>query len=438
MRKLQKSKKLFEESRRYFAGGVGSNPRLIRELGFPIYFERGMGSKIYDADGNEYIDYVLGMGPLILGHCPSAVVEAVKKQLDMGTIFASSIPQELDLSRKVCECFPSVELVRFTNSGSEAVHMALRLARAYTGKSKILKFEGAYHGWFDDILVSVHPDSLNMAGLEDSPYRTLETPGQSESVLQDILIAPWNQPDVIDRVVRRHGNEIAAIIAEPILANNAVIPPNNGFLEALREITEKNEIILIFDEIITGFRIALGGAQEYYNVKPDLTVFGKGMGGGYPIAGFGGKKGIMNLVAEARVGHSGTYNSNPLCVAAAVATLNELTKDHGTVISRITEIGKKLMRGIKEILLQNDLPVVLQGPGSFFSVLFTNKPVVSYRDTFGLNGTLYSKFSLALLDKGIRIWPSARALWYLSAAHTEEDIEFTLGAIKSVIKDLKK
>ena len=436
MLKHEKSAKLFEESRRYLAGGVGSNARLTPEMG-PIYFEKGIGSRVYDVDGNEYIDYILAWGPLVLGHCPLAVAAAVKKQLDSGTIFGSSVPQEVDLSRKICECLPSMELVRFTNSASEGVHMTLRLARAYTGKSKILKFEGAYHGWFDNILISNHPESLNTAGLENAPVPILETPGQPKSVLEDILIVPWNRPDILKKTIERHGHEIAGLIAEPIMANNGVIPPLDGFLELLREVTEKNEIVLIFDETITGFRVSLGGAQAYYHVKPDLTVFGKGMGGGYPIAGFGGKKEIMSLVAEGKVVHLGTYNSNSLCVTAGIATLNELMKDKGAVYGRITTMAKKLMEGIREILPKHGIPVVLQGPGPLFSALFTDKPVISYRDTFRLDRALYSKFWVRLADKGIRIWPSARGLWYLSAAHTEEDLDATLKAVNDVAKGLR-
>ena len=256
-------------------------------------------------------------------------------------------------------------------------------------------------------------------------------------MLEDILIVPWNRPDILKKTIERHGHEIAGLIAEPIMANNGVIPPLDGFLESLREVTEKNEIVLIFDETITGFRVSLGGAQGYYHVKPDLTVFGKGMGGGYPIAGFGGKKEIMSLVAEGKVVHMGTYNANSLCATGGVATLNELMKDKGAVYGQITAMGKKLMEGIREILSKNGIPVVLQGPGPLFSALFTDKPVISYRDTFRLDRALYSKFWVRLADKGVRIWPSARGLWYVSAAHTEEDLDATLKAVNDVAKGLR-
>ena len=436
MRCHDTSNSLFEESRCYFAGGVGSNARLTPEMP-PIFFEKGKGSRLYDVDGNEYIDYILAWGPLILGHSPPAVVEAVKKQLDSGTIFGSAAREEGVLARKVTECLPSIELLRFTNSATEAVHIVLRLSRAYTGKLKIVKFEGAYHGWLDNVNISVSPETLKIAGLENAPQPIPEQPGIPPSVLQDILVVPWNRLDVVEKTFKRHGDEIAALIVEPIMCNNGVIPPSNGFLEGLREITRKHEIVLIFDETITGFRIGLSGVQGHYGIKPDLTVFGKGMGGGYPIAGFGGSRDIMNLVAEGKVKHQGTYNSNSLCVTAGLATLEELMKDNGAVYIRMTKLGKRLMDGIREIFSKHKIPVVVQGPGPFFSALFTDKPVTSYRDTFQLDSALYSKFWVKMLDQGIRVWTGARGLWYLSAAHTDEDIDVTLDAISKVVRELK-
>lgn len=430
------SSRLFEASRLYLAGGVGSNARLTPELG-PIYFTRGDGSRVYDVDGNAYIDYILAWGPLILGHCPPAVVAAVKEQLDAGSIFGACVPQEGELARRVCECLPSVDLVRFTNSASEGVHMAIRLARAYTGRSKILKFEGAYHGWYDNILISAHPPAEAM-GPEHAPVAVRESLGQPESVLGDILVVPWNHPESVEAALRRHGNDIACLILEPIMCNNGVIPPQDGFLEALRRLTEQHRVLLIFDETITGFRVALGGAQGYYQVMPDLTVFGKGVGGGYPIAGFGGQRQIMSLVADGTVGHFGTYNSNSLCVAAALATLTELMRDGGAIYAEITALGRKLAEGIHESPTESGLFVVIQGPGSFFSALFTDHPVMCYRDTFRLDRGLYSQFWVALLEHGIRIWPSARGLWYVSAAHTEADVEETLGAARSVARKLER
>jgi len=432
----KKSMKFLEEAQKYFAGGVGSNHRLVSTKGYTLFIERGKGSKIYDVDGNEYIDYMLAQGPLILGHCPEKIIEAVKKQLDRGTIFGASEPQEMILAQKICKYFPSVDLVRFTNSSSEAVQVTLRLARAYTGKSKIMKFEGCYHGWFDNVLVSVSPKSLKMMGLESSPCSLFESMGQYKGAVEETLILPWNKPKVVEKLIQRYANEVAALIIEPIPCNNAVIPPSDGFLETIREITRRNNIVLIFDETITGFRIGLGGAQEYYNIKPDLTVFGKAMAAGYPIAGFGGKKEIMNLIATNMVSHMGTYNSNSLCVTAAIATIDELSRNNGEAYTRITTMGNRLMQGIREIFLETDIPVVIQGFGGFFCVLFTDKPVMSYRDILNIDDTLYAKYRLGLLNKGIRIWPTARGLLYISTAHTNEDIEYTLDVMRDVAKTL--
>jgi len=430
------SSRLFEQSRRFLAGGVGSSARLTPELA-PLYFTRGDGSHVCDVDGNVYIDYILAWGPLILGHCPPTVVAAVKEQLDAGSIFGACVPQEGELARCICECMPSMDLVRFTNSASEGVHMAIRLARASTHRSKILKFEGAYHGWYDNILISAHPPAEHM-GPEEAPVAVRESLGQPESVLDDILVVPWNQPDTVAEMLRRYGNEIACLILEPIMCNNGVIPPQDGFLDTLRRLTTQHGVVLIFDETITGFRVGLAGAQGYYSVVPDLTVFGKGVGGGYPIAGFGGTNRIMSLVADGTVGHFGTYNSNSLCVTAALATLTELMRNGGAVYTRITALGQKLAQGIRETLTECGIPVVIQGPGSFFSALFTDRPITSYRDTFRLDRTLYSKFWVALLEHGIRIWPSARGLWYLSAAHTEADVEETLRAVRNVAGTLSR
>jgi glutamate-1-semialdehyde 2,1-aminomutase len=436
MRNYSKSKEHYLEVCKYLAGGVGSNARLTPGMD-PICFVRGMGSRIFDVDGNEYIDYVLGLGPLILGHCPAMVIEAVKKQLDFGSLFGGAAVGEEVLAKMVCECFPSVDLVSFTNSASEACHMVVRIARAFTGKTKILKFEGCYHGWIDDLMVSVHPDFLGAMGLEKAPQPVLEGPGQSKGILSDVLIAPFNRFDVVEKIFQRCGNEIAALILEPIPANNGVILPEKGFLEFLRKLTKQYESLLIFDEAITGFRVALGGAQACYNVMPDLTVFGKAVGGGYPIAGFGGTKEVMDLVAEKRVGRAGTYNSNSLCVAAAIATLQELSKDEGAAIRKITDLGKKMMQGIGEIFLNRGIRMMMQGPGSFFSALFTDKPVRTYRDCFRFNHELYSRFWKGLLGEGVRIWGTPRSLWFLSAAHTEKDVDLTLDRIQKVVLKLR-
>lgn len=426
----------YNEAKKYLAGGTSSSTRL-KLAENTVFFKKGKGSRIYDVDGNEYIDYILAWGPLILGHVPENVIQKVKEQIELGTTFGESYKLEFELAKKVCEIFPSIELVRFTNSSSEAVHMCFRLARAFTKKEKILKFEGAYHGWFDDELVSVHPKQNSIIGNENSPNTIPETMGQRKNIVNEIIVAPWNKVEFVKKIIEREVKNIAAIIVEPIMCNNGVILPKNNFLEFLKEITNINNMLLIFDETITGFRLSLGGAQEYYNISPDLTVFGKGIGGGYPIAGYGGRKNIMELIANGKVSHSGTYNANALCIAGALATLEELSNNKKTIYERITKLGQKLMKGIEEIFTKNNFPITMQGPGPFFSGLFTDKPVETYRDTFAINNELYEIFWKKLLNYGVRIWQSGRGLWYISAAHSEEDIEMTLSAIKNVLEELK-
>ena len=432
-----KSEEHLARAARYFAGGVGSNSRLTRGIG-PICFERGAGSRIFDLDGNEYIDYILALGPLLLGHCPAPVVEAVRKQLEKGTIFGSAAAGEEQLAESVCQALPSVELVRFSNSSSEAVHMALRLAKAFTSRTKILKFEGGYHGWIEDINVSVRPKPGSDMGLPEAPNPLPESPGQSRRILKDVLIAPFNRPEAVEEIFARHGHEIAALILEPIPANNGVMPPQEGFLETLRRLTRQHSSLLIFDETITGFRVGLGGAQEYYNVLPDLTVFGKGLGGGYPIAGFGGTREIMELIAQKKIPHGGTYNSNSLCVAAANAVMAELRRDGGAVFERMTALGKQLMDGLREVFSRHGIPVTTQGPGPFFSAYLTEAPIETYRDVFVLDDELYQRFWIGLLEQGVRILGTSRALWLLSAAHTAEDVETTLERVDEVAAALGK
>lgn len=429
------SEEHYKEACKYLAGGVGSNARLTPGIA-PICFLRGSGSRMFDIDGNEFIDYITALGPLILGHCPPPVIHAVKKQLELGSLFGAAAEAEVRLAKMIQDFFPSIDLVSFHNSSSEAVHLALRVARAFTGKDKILKFEGCYHGWIDDELISVHPQFEGAMGLEKSPNPVRESPGQLKCLLDNTFVATFNRPDVIERIFQRHGNEIAAVILEPIPANNGVILPDEGFLEMLSELAKDHESLIIYDETITGLRLPGGSAAAYFNQKPDLTVFGKGLGGGYPIAGFGGTKEIMDLLAEKRVNRMGTFNSNQISVAAAIAVLEELSKDDMAAIKKITETGRRLMQGMDDIFSGHGIPVLMQGPGSFFSALFTDRAVRSYRDTFLINGDLYHRFWLGLLNRGVRIWATPRSLWFVSAAHSDEDVDVTLERISDGVAKL--
>ncbi len=429
------SEKHNQEARHYLAGGVGSNARLNPGLA-PICFLRGSGSRLFDVDGNEFIDYINALGPLILGHCPKAVIGAVKRQLELGSLFGSSAREEVCLAKMIRKFFPSIDLVSFHNSSSEAVHLALRVARAFTGKDKILKFEGCYHGWIDDELISVHPQFEGAMGLKEFPKPVRESPGQLRCLLDYTFIATFNEPESVEKIFRRHGHEIAAVILEPIPANNGVIFPGSGFLDMLAELARDNESLLIYDETITGLRLPGGSAGVYFNQKPDLTVFGKALGGGFPIAGVGGSENIMALLGENRVNRMGTFNSNQISVAAAIAVLEELSKDNMAIIKRVTETGQRLMMGMSDIFSKKNIPVIMQGPGAFFSSLFSDRPIKCYRDTLFINRELYHLFWLGLLKRGIRIWSTPRSLWFISNAHTLEDIDVTLKTVDEVAGEI--
>jgi len=419
---------------RHLAGGVGSNARLTPGL-HPLCFERGAGSRIFDIDGNEYIDYVLAIGSLILGHCPEPVAQAVKKQLDSGSMFGAAAVGEDVLARLLCERMPSVDLLSFTNSASEAVHMALRLARAFTGKTKYLKFEGCYHGWIDDEMVSVHSTPSGVNTIDHDPQPILEGPGQIMRA-DDVCVAPFNSLEGVERVLQRKGHEIAALIVEPIPCTNGVIPPEPGFLQGLRDLSDKYECLLIFDETVTGFRLVSGSAQAFYGVRPDLTVLGKAIGGGYPIAAFGGSNEVMELIANQKVGRAGTYNSNSLCVAAATAVVTEVFKDDGAALKRLTSLGQALMKGLEQLFAERGLPVTIQGPGGLFSAFFTDRPVRDYRDTFRTNEALFRRYWLGLTARGVRLWATTRSVWFVSAAHAQEDVDLTLEKVSDTLHEV--
>lgn len=436
MRRMEKSNALLEESRRYLAAGV---PTAIQGafLPQPILADHAVGARVYDVDGNAYLDFVLGFGPLILGHAPTTLIEAVTRQLQRGSAFGAPYAALVELSRRVTEILPSVEMVRYNNSGSEAVQGALRVARAYTGREKIVKFEGHYHGWLDNIYVSHSPDSASPLGPPEAPNPLLSTAGQVPSVVGDLVILPWNDLEIVERTLKARAGEIAAVITEPIMANCGVIMPKPGYLEGLRRLTQEYGVLLIFDEVITGFRTSLAGAQGYYNVLPDLTVFAKAFGGGYPISGFGGRRDIMELIAQGRVVHAGTLNANPVVVAAALATINELSRDGGAPLERMRGKGQRLMKGLANVAEEHGIPMIIQGPGTFFGAMFGEHPLSEYRSTFLLNHRRAQQFYSEMLVHGVLCFPKGRGLWYLSTAHTDDDIDQALEVAHEVMPRLE-
>ncbi len=430
MNQWANSKLLLERSSRSLAGGVSSNVRLGSKP-LPLFFERAEGSKIYDVDGNRYVDFVLGQGPLLLGHSHPEVLKAVEKAMKSGQLFAGQHQLEIDVSEALVRLVPCAELCRFSLSGSEAVQAAIRLARAATGRPLILRFEGHYHGWFDNVLVSVSPD-LERAGPRTSPAAVLATAGQSESAARECLVLPWNDLPLVEELFQKRGEQIAAVISEPMMCNTGAIEPVSGFLSGLRDVCDRYGALLVLDEVITGFRLGLSGAQGYYGVTPDLATFGKAMAGGFPNSALVGKRQYMELFGRG-VNHSGTFNSNVISMAATAAALRQLEAEDGIVYRRLQEVGTALMEGLGEIARKWSVPLRIQGLPMAFHVSFgEGGPVRDYRELVqSRDQQRYAEFVVAMLRKGVRLLE--RGIWYVSASHTEADVSETLKAAEEVL-----
>jgi len=398
----------------------------------PMFYERGEGGRVWDADGNEYVDYVLARGPLLLGHRPGPVIEAVKRQLDVGLMYAGQHRLEIEASEKLAEIVPCAEMVRFSSSGSEAVHAAMRLARGVTGRSKIVRFEGHYHGWFDNELWSTAPPP-DQAGPREEPVPVPGTKGQVASDAQNLIVRPWNDLEIVKRTFARHGGEIAAVITEPIMCNCGGIMPKPGFLEGLRELCTRYDALLIFDEVITGFRVSLGGAQEYFGVTPDLGTFAKGMAGGFPVSAVAGKREYMRAFGDGSITHAGTYNTNGPCMAACLAAMNMLAADGGAILKHAHAMGEKLMAGIREAGERAGKDVRVRGVGTVFFVSFGDREeIVDYRTSLSRDREAYGRFWSGLQERGVRAIPEG--LWFVSTAHTQRDIDETLAAVSEAIQ----
>jgi glutamate-1-semialdehyde 2,1-aminomutase len=435
---LEESQSWFKRARRVLAGGISSSARAtsIGRLDFPLYIVQGQGSRVWDANGNEYIDYLLGYGSAILGHAHSGQAETLKTQLDQGTMFGTCNTVEVELAEQIVRMVPCAELVRFGNSGSEAIQGAVRGARGYAGRSKILKFEGHYHGWVDALSVSTRPERDTMGPLE-SPHSVIHSRGIPTGIVEDVIVCPWNEPEILRGILNAHKGEIAAIIAEPIVANNACIMPKPGYLEMLREECTRRGIVLIFDEIVTGFRVAPGGAQELFGVKPDMAVFSKALGGGLSISALAGSREIMDLIATNKVRHGGTYNGNPLCAASALYTLRAVAVNG--FCARLQEAGRQLMDAIEQSAEKWGVRCTVQGRGSMFQVVFglAGRPIWNYRDLLEADMKRQAAFRQALLEQGVHVNNSGLACWFLSMAHSPEDIEITTSAIDKAFQAIR-
>jgi len=412
----KKSERLFACAQELIPGGVNSPVRAFRGVGgTPLFIERGEGSRIYDVDGNEYIDYVGSWGPLILGHRFPPVIDALRQVLEIGTSFGAPTEREVELAELIRECVPSVEMVRLVNSGTEATMSALRVARGFTGRDLVVKFEGCYHGHVDSLLVK--------AGSGMATLGIADTAGVPRSFAETTLALPYNSVEAVEAAFRERGSQIAAVIVEPVVGNMGCVPPRAGYLEALRRITEQHGAMLIIDEVMTGFRLALGGAQERYRIKPDLTTLGKIIGGGLPIAAYGGRADIMNKIAPVGpIYQAGTLSGNPLAVSAGIAMLRHL-KAH-------PEIYDQLERRTAQLAAAAPPGVTVNRVGSMFTFFFTPDPVTDWESAKRSDTVRFGEFFHWMLDRGIYLAPSQFEAGFVSAAHSEQDIARTVDAAR--------
>lgn len=440
---LKNSRKLQRQATKIIPGGTNSGARTSITKGvyegFPVampsFIRRGKGSHIYDVDGNDYVDYVLGFGPAILGHSDPAVTDAVSEQLKNGAIYAANTETEVRISEKIIKHVPVAEQVLITNTGSCSASIALKLARAHTRKEKVLKFEGHYHGWHDWDMVG---NAYSVIGTfaKGLGQKVLGSDGVARSVYDDVIVIPWNDPEALENTLRLHGNEIAAVITEGYQANWGVIPPEKGYLELMRKLTRANDCVFIMDEVITGFRLGLGGAQEYHGVTPDLSNFAKAMANGFPIAAVAGKKKIMESVADERVWVAGTYSGNATSAAAALATITEL---ENRSYPELYERGNELKAGIQDAFEDNQIPGLVQGPGPMLSVFFTDREkITTTREVYSIPSHPHIRRSAVFFDaltrRGVMVGPVRYGRFYISFAHTKEDINRTIEACQDAIR----
>ncbi|MED4401110.1 glutamate-1-semialdehyde 2,1-aminomutase [Metabacillus fastidiosus] len=428
MRSYEKSKAAFEEAIKLMPGGVNSPVRAFKSVGMnPIFMERGKGSKIYDIDGNQYIDYVLSWGPLIHGHSKDSVVEAIKKVVESGTSFGAPTLIENELANLVIERVPSIEVVRMVSSGTEATMSALRLARGYTGRNKIIKFEGCYHGHGDSLLIKAGSGVATL-GLPDSP-------GVPEGIAKNTITIPYNDLESVKYAFEQFGEDIAGLIVEPVAGNMGVVPPQPGFLEGLREITKEYGALLIFDEVMTGFRVDYNCAQGYFGVTPDITCLGKVIGGGLPVGAYGGRAEIMQQIAPSGpIYQAGTLSGNPLAMTAGLETLKLLTPETYKEFNRKAD---RLEEGLSAAAKEFDIPHTLNRAGSMVGFFFTNEDVINYEKAKKSNLDYFAAYFREMANEGVFLPPSQFEGLFLSTAHTDEDIEYTIEAARKAFSRLK-
>lgn len=433
MRDYPISKRWYERAKKSLAAGVSSQFRVSKP--HPMFYERAEGPWMWDVDGNRYLDYTLAQGPMILGHSNPRILEAISEAMHKGQLFAGQHEQEVLLAESLCDLIPSAERVRFSSTGSEADHAVIRMARYATGKRKIIKFEGHYHGWLDEVCFNINPSADQVGDRNDPPYVPWSG-GVPEDRSHDLIILPWNDLAAVQAAFDAQANEIAAVIMEPVMCNQGCIEPAEGFLTGVRDLCDHYDAALIFDEIITGFRIDIGGAQKYYGVTPDLAVFGKALGSGLPISALVGKARFFEPIERNEVFHAGTLNSNNICVAAALKTVDILREDDQALHKHIVQTGRALRDGLAQLADQISLGMHVQGPGPMFHVGFLGKPgpVREYRDVMRYDAGRYTQFAEGLLQRGVRV--IGRGIWYVSSAHVTSHVEQTLEAAEATLQDM--
>jgi glutamate-1-semialdehyde 2,1-aminomutase len=431
MKTYTRSAALYERAKQSLAGGVSSEFRKF-SYPHPLFYSHGKGSRIYDVDENEYLDFTLSQGPLILGHSHPHVLAEVERASREGQLFAGQHLREIELAERIQRLVPCAELLRFSLSGSEADHAALRVARAVTGKTKFIRFEGHYHGWLDNVAFGIG-GAKDQIGEREYPTAAAWTQGLPASARDEFVLLPWNDLAAVERALEQQHAEIAAVITEPMMCNSGCIEPLPGYLAGLRALCSRYDVALIFDEVITGFRLGLSGAQGFYGVTPDLAVFAKAIANGYPLSVLAGQRKWMQPIAEGKVIHAGTMNSSHATIAAALATLDVLEREDAH--QRIAAMGQRLMAGLREAATQASLPLLVQGPGPMFQAGFTPLAAVrDYRDTLSYDRATYAKFVAEMHERGVRL--IGRGLWYLSAAHTDADIDEAIAVARDVLKKM--
>jgi glutamate-1-semialdehyde 2,1-aminomutase len=433
-----KSKRLYDRARQSIPGGASSASRTPLEgyKPYPLFIEKAEGSRLIDVDGNQYIDYLQALGPTLIGNANPRVTEFVSREIKKGVTYGLPYELQIQVAEKLIDIVPSFERVSFMNSGTEVVQMVMRLARAFTKRSIIAKFEGAYHGWVDSVAHSVHP-SIGSGGEGVVQEKTPIGSGISKGAYEEILVLPWNDVDVLEETLKRRGGEIAGFMVDPCMCNSGVIVPEEGWLQKIRELCTEHGIVLIFDEVITGFRLGLTSAQGMFGVTPDLTTMAKAVGGGFPVAVYGGRAEIMDQMAEGTVFRAGTVNANRVATAAAFATLGIL-EEKGTY-DHIYRVGERLMKGMQRIISDRNVQAIVQGYGPMFQIHFTDlKRVRNYPDFCRSSADLFMAFRNRLLPKGVFIRPAHFGEIYISLALTEEDVDTTLNAMDDTFKEMKE